>query len=106
MSDTVNIHEAKTHLSRLLERVRRGATITIARAGTPIAQLVPFGHTPATGRVREPTRVPDAAVDDRTARLQRFLEGEVWPEVPDGEAGRRLTREEEDRLLGYGPAGA
>ena len=39
MSDIVNIHEAKTHLSRLLERVRRGATITIAKAGTPVALL-------------------------------------------------------------------
>lgn len=37
----VNIHEAKTHLSRLLERVRSGQRITIARAGVPIADLVP-----------------------------------------------------------------
>ena len=39
--DIVNIHEAKTHLSRLLERVERGETVTIARAGRPIADLVP-----------------------------------------------------------------
>ena len=37
----VNIQEAKTHLSRLLERVRRGETITIAKAGLPIAELRP-----------------------------------------------------------------
>ena len=37
---TVNVHEAKTHLSRLLERVEAGETVTIARAGTPIARLV------------------------------------------------------------------
>ncbi len=37
---TVNVHEAKTHLSRLLERVEAGETVTIARAGTPVAQLV------------------------------------------------------------------
>ena len=36
---TVNIHEAKTHLSRLLERVERGERIVIARAGRPIAVL-------------------------------------------------------------------
>jgi len=41
MSATVNIHEAKTHLSRLLERVEAGETVTIARAGKPIADLVP-----------------------------------------------------------------
>lgn len=40
---TVNIHEAKTHLSRLLERVEAGDEITIARAGTPVARLVPIG---------------------------------------------------------------
>ena len=38
---TVNVHEAKTHLSRLLERVEAGEAITIARAGRPIADLVP-----------------------------------------------------------------
>ncbi len=38
---TVNIHEAKTHLSRLLERVEAGEAITIARAGKPVADLVP-----------------------------------------------------------------
>jgi prevent-host-death family protein len=38
---TVNVHEAKTHLSRLLAEVERGAEVTIARAGRPIARLVP-----------------------------------------------------------------
>lgn len=38
---TVNIHEAKTHLSRLLERVRAGEVITIAKAGEPVAELRP-----------------------------------------------------------------
>lgn len=38
---TVNIHEAKTHLSRLLARVARGEEIQIAKAGKPIARLVP-----------------------------------------------------------------
>ena len=38
--DTVNVHEAKTHLSRLLERVEKGDEIVIARAGKPVAKLV------------------------------------------------------------------
>lgn len=38
----VNIHEAKTHLSRLLEAVERGEEITIARAGQPIATLTAY----------------------------------------------------------------
>jgi prevent-host-death family protein len=38
---TVNVHEAKTHLSRLLQRVAAGEEITIAKAGVPVARLVP-----------------------------------------------------------------
>lgn len=37
----VNIHEAKTHFSRLIERVRQGEEIIIAKAGHPVARLVP-----------------------------------------------------------------
>ena len=36
----VNIHEAKTHLSRLLQRVAAGEEVTIARSGVPVARLV------------------------------------------------------------------
>jgi len=39
----VNIHEAKTQLSRLLERVALGEEVVIAKAGTPVAKLVPIG---------------------------------------------------------------
>jgi prevent-host-death family protein len=40
---TVNIHEAKTHLSRLVERAARGETFVIAKAGRPMVKLVPIG---------------------------------------------------------------
>ena len=39
---TVNIHEAKTHLSRLIERASRGEIFVIAKAGRPMVQLVPI----------------------------------------------------------------
>jgi len=39
---TVNVHDAKTHLSRLLARVERGEEIVIARNGEPVARLVPL----------------------------------------------------------------
>ena len=42
MAETVNIHEAKTHLSRLVERVEAGEEVVIARAGRPVARLVPY----------------------------------------------------------------
>lgn len=47
---TVNIHEAKTHLSRLLARVLEGEEITIAKSGRPIARLVAI-ESPAQKRV-------------------------------------------------------
>jgi len=46
MTTTVNIHEEKTHLSRLLEQVAAGERVVISKAGTPVADLVP--HQAAT----------------------------------------------------------
>jgi prevent-host-death family protein len=42
MANTVNIHEAKTHLSRLIDEVAAGAEIIIAKAGKPMARLSPI----------------------------------------------------------------
>lgn len=39
---SVNIHEAKTHFSKLLQRVLAGEEIIIARAGEPVARLIPY----------------------------------------------------------------
>jgi len=41
----VNIHEAKTHLSRLVDMVAQGQTVVIAKAGKPVAKLEPYGFT-------------------------------------------------------------
>lgn len=51
MEKIVNIHEAKTHLSRLLVRVMGGEEVVIAKAGKPVARLIPFKEPPAN---REP----------------------------------------------------
>ena len=48
--EKVNIHEAKTNLSRLVDEVAGGAEIVIAKAGKPVAKLVPIGRS----RVRKP----------------------------------------------------
>ena len=45
MTVNVNIHEAKTHLSRLLEQVAAGERVIISKAGKPIAELVPHQRT-------------------------------------------------------------
>jgi prevent-host-death family protein len=39
---TVNVHEAKTHLSRLIEEVEAGHEVVIARGGRPVARLAPL----------------------------------------------------------------
>ena len=51
MDEAVNIYEAKTRFSRLVERVEAGEEIVIARAGRPVARLVPY-------RARRSARVP------------------------------------------------
>lgn len=59
---TINIHEAKTHLSRLLEQVAGGEEIIIAKAGKPIARLVPLDVPPKKrqlGLLKGKLDVPD-----------------------------------------------
>jgi prevent-host-death family protein len=48
----VNVHEAKTHLSKLLARVAMGEEVMISRAGKPVARLVSVDQ-------KRPRRVPD-----------------------------------------------
>jgi len=54
---TVNIHEAKTNLSKLLRRVMNGDEIIIAKADEPVARLVPYAKTP-------PKRLPGSAAGE------------------------------------------
>lgn len=63
----VNIHEAKTHLSRLVERAAGGEEIVIGKAGRPMARLVAFQPTTAPRKPgRWKGRVAIAADFDRT----------------------------------------
>jgi prevent-host-death family protein len=50
VAQQVNIHEAKTHLSKLLVRVENGEEIVIARAGKPVAVLAPLREPPKERR--------------------------------------------------------
>lgn len=54
MTTTVNVHEAKTHLSRLLKRAHDGEEIILSKAGRPYARLVPLES--AAGQ-RRPGRI-------------------------------------------------
>ncbi len=77
---TVNIHAAKTNLSQLVARAEKGERITIARAGKPVAQLVP---APKTRRRALP-------LDDPLLRVEEY--------AVDGPGGE-LTASEIDRLV-------
>lgn len=61
--NTVNIHEAKTHLSAILKRVESGEEVLIAKAGHPIARLSPL--SPAAGR-RQPGSAKGSLVVSET----------------------------------------
>jgi len=49
---TINIHEAKTHLSRLVEEAAQGKTFIIAKAGKPMVKVVPLGEESEPNTVR------------------------------------------------------
>jgi prevent-host-death family protein len=62
MKKAVNVHEAKTHFSKLLARVEKGQEVVIARAGKPVARLVPSASErkpPTFGADRGKFTVPD-----------------------------------------------
>lgn len=58
----INIHEAKTHLSRIVDEVAAGAEVTIAKAGKPMARLAPISPRPKRkklGLLKGKFHVPD-----------------------------------------------
>lgn len=68
----INVHEAKTKLSQLLKRVMNGEEIIIARAGTPLARLVPYQSDNPTGRVPGRYANKGYIADDFDAPLREF----------------------------------
>ncbi len=78
---TLNIHYAKTHLSRLVEEARKGESFVIAKAGKPVAKVTPL----------------DAPTVVQVRRLG-FMSGQI--SVPDD--FDRMGGEEIDRIFGGG----
>jgi prevent-host-death family protein len=73
----VNIHEEKTHLSRLLERVSMGEEVVIAKAGKPVAKLVPIGARPKK-RVLGSAKGEFTVPDDFNDPLPKEIEDLFW----------------------------
>lgn len=76
---TVNIHEAKTHLSRLVEAVASGESFVIAKAGKPLVQVTPVGPPPAPkarlGFLSSEISVPDDFDRMGAALILELFEG-------------------------------
>ena len=67
-----NIHEAKTHFSKLLERVSNGEEVVIAKAGKPVARLLPYVAEEDTPRVPGIDRGKVTIMPDFDAPLAEF----------------------------------
>jgi prevent-host-death family protein len=70
----VNVHEAKTQLSRLLQEVEKGEEIVIARNGTPVAKLVPH-------------------VEERKPREPGWAKGRIWMAPDFDEYDEQIARD-------------
>jgi prevent-host-death family protein len=77
---TVNIHEAKTHLSRLVEQAAKGEPFVIAKAGKPMVKVTPL-DTPVAGQVRRlgfmagQIAVPDDFDRMESVKIERLFGG-------------------------------
>ena len=89
----VNMHEAKTHLSRLVERAAAGEEIVIAKAGKPVAKLVPVSGEPERrlggweGKIWYADDWDSDEVNEEIAR--DFYESEIFPPEADAEEKAR-----------------
>lgn len=81
MSTTVNMHEAKTNLSRLVEKVVQGESVVIARAGKPVVRMVPV----------------NAVLPAKQKRIG-FLAGQAT--VPDAKSFNRLGHDDIAAMFG------
>ena len=79
----------------------------VERLAADVARLTGESKTEAIRRALEERkrRLTGLSVAERRQRILTLLERTAWPSLPRGEQGRRLTRVEEDEILGYGPDG-
>jgi len=77
MTVFVNIHEAKTHLSRLLEQVAAGERVVISKAGHPVAELVQHRCPPVViGGLKGRVRYSDADWESADNEIAEMFYGE------------------------------
>jgi antitoxin VapB len=79
----------------------------VERLATEVSRLTGESKTEAIRRALDERRrrLKHKSADRRRERILDFLERTVWPTLPKNVRGRRLTRPEEDEILGYGRGG-
>ena len=79
----------------------------VERLAAEVARITGESKTEAIRRALDERkrRLKSGPPGARRARVARFLKTRVWPKTPKSQLGRRLTRAEEDEILGYGPGG-
>jgi len=79
----------------------------VERLASEVARLTGETKTEAIRRSLDERRrrLKGRSIEQRRGRVLAFLERKVWATLPEGERGRRLTRAEEDDILGLGPDG-
>lgn len=79
----------------------------VERLADELARLTGESKTEAIRRALEERRrrLKGPSTAERRQRVLRFLQKQVWSTIPKKHLGRRLTRAEEDEILGYGPGG-
>jgi prevent-host-death family protein len=79
----VNVHEAKTHFSKLLQRVAAGEEIIISNRGTPVARLIPIAQKPVRRQL---------GIDKGRARIHEDFDAPLPPETMAGFLGETPRR--------------
>ena len=79
----------------------------VERLAAEVARLTGESKTEAIRRSLEERqrRLKGSTTDGQRERVLRHLRSKVWPKIPKGQLGKRLSRKEEDAILGYGPEG-
>ena len=79
----------------------------VERLADEVARLTGESKTEAIRRALEERRrrLKGPSIEQRRTRVLGWLAKKVWPSLPDGVRGRRLTRAEEEDILGFGPDG-
>ena len=117
--NTTSLAEAKAHFAECVRRVEQGQTVLLTRHGRPVARLVPLrpDSPPDWNLDRDLDIIPSevgegqakyetsrtASPSDlrgRRAALQRLLEDEVWPQIPEKVIGKAPTKKEREDILG------